>query len=76
MYIVIRALISEDSGQANLVHTSNPLYDMLTFIIQVQEWRTCREIYQYVYKVEVFIEYVQQVYMQVLFLILNVMDLR
>lgn len=75
MYIVIRALISEDSGQANLVHTSNPLYDMLTFIIQVQEWRTCREIYQYVYKVEVFIEYVQ-VYMQVLFLILNVMDLR
>lgn len=34
MYIVIRALISEDSGQANLVHTSNPLYDMLTFIIQ------------------------------------------
>lgn len=75
MCIVIRALISEDSGQANLVHTSNPLYDMLTFIIQVQEWRTCREIYQYVYKVKVFIEYVQ-VYMQVLFLILNVMDLR
>lgn len=50
MCIVIRALISEDSGQANpCAHLHPPLW-YADIYEHVQERRTCREIYQYVYK--------------------------
>lgn len=75
MCIVIRALISEDSGQANLVHTSTPLYDMLTFMNMCKKEDHAGRYTSMCTNYTAFIEYVQ-VYMQVLFLILNVMDLR